>query len=190
MIAKKRFFFVRHAETNWNHQKLCQGQKDIPLDEKGLLEARAFALETQNVNIACIVSSPLSRALQTAKEIYCIHPSAQFHIIAELAERSWGDLEGMSNEEMYAVERCEEKDSFYTSERGIEPRSVFRARVLRGILEAQKVSPHPLIVSHGRVFMELCHLFGLPLIRQLSNCQLVEIAPTTKGWIANIKESC
>ncbi len=87
-------------------------------DEKGFFKAQAFALETRNVNIVSIVSSPLNRALQTAKEIYSIHPSAQFHVVAELAERGWGELEGMSNEEMYAIERLEEEDPFYTPDTG------------------------------------------------------------------------
>lgn len=54
-IKHKYFFFVRHAETTWNCQKLCQGQKDIPLNEKGLLDAKLFALEIQSANIECVV---------------------------------------------------------------------------------------------------------------------------------------
>ncbi len=99
-IIEKTFFFVRHAETDWNHRKLCQGQQNIPLNEKGLLDAKVFALNHQSLNITCIVSSPLHRALETAREIHHVHSYAEFHIVPELAERCWGSLEGISSEEM------------------------------------------------------------------------------------------
>jgi len=185
-LEQFHFFFVRHAETSWNAQKLCQGQKDIPLNEKGLNEAKTFALQTQRLNIPCIISSPLSRALQTAKAIHDIHSYATLHIIPELAERNWGDLEGISSEQMYEIERLEEEDPSYNCGRGVETRSDFRQRVLRGILKSQKQSPHPLIVSHGRVFMELCTILSIPPVRQLLNCQLVQISPNDAGWEASI----
>ena len=181
-IERKYFFFVRHAETIWNSQKLCQGQKDIPLSEKGILEAKSFALEIQSANIECIVSSPLNRALQTAREIHHFHPDAQFHIIDELAERMWGELEGISSEQMYEIERLEEK-FLYDPEKGVEPRHIFRERVLKGIFKSQKYSSHPFIVSHGRVFKELCYLLDMPVIEQLASCQLVKIIPKNSNCL-------
>lgn len=184
-IKHKHFFFVRHAETTWNCQKLCQGQKDIPLNEKGLLDAKLFALEIQSANIECIVSSPLNRALQTAREIHHSHPDAKIQIVEELAERSWGELEGISSEQMYEIERSEE-ELLYDPEKGVESRYDFRKRVLKGIFKAQKYSPHPFIVSHGRVFKELCYLLDMPIIRQLASCQLVKITPKNNKWTATI----
>lgn len=184
-IEPKYFFFVRHAETTWNSQKLCQGQKDILLNEKGLLDAKLFAREMQSKNIECIVSSPLSRALQTAKEIHHFHPNAKFHIVAELAERGWGELEGISSEEMYKIEKLEE-EVLYDPQRGVESRYAFRERVLQGIVKAQKYSPHPFIVSHGRVFKELCYLLAMPIIEQLASCQLVKIVTKNSKWTANL----
>lgn len=185
-ILKKHFFFVRHAETDWNSRKLCQGQKDIPLSEKGSGEAEVFARETSNLDINCLVSSPLSRALQTAKAVYHVHPDAGFYTVAELSERSWGELEGISSEDMYAIERLEEDDSAYYPGKGVEPRVDFRQRVLRGISIAQVYHPHPLIVSHGRVFTELCHLLGIPPVRQIPNCQIVKISFGSNGWESQV----
>lgn len=185
-VSLKHFFFVRHAETAWNDKKLCQGQKDIALNEKGILEAKAFAMQVKDVNIDCIITSPLTRALQTAQEICHFHSDVKIHIIPQLAERSWGELEGISSEEMYAIEKLEEENPLYTPGRGVEPRSVFRERILSGILESQKYSSHPFIVSHGRVFMELCYLLMIPPVRQLSNCQLVKMTASDSKWKANI----
>jgi len=189
-LLQQHFFFARHAETDWNHQKLCQGQQDIPLNEKGLIDANKFALDYQHFHIPCIVSSPLTRALQTAKALHLTHPQATFHIVAEFSERYWGALEGMSSEEMYAIEKLEEQDPLYAkSDSRVEPRNSFRQRVLSAIATAQTYHPHPLIVSHGRVFMELCSILGMGLVRQIPNCQLFRISHTPNGWISSLLEA-
>lgn len=185
-IAKKHFFFLRHAETDWNDQKLCQGQKDILLNKKGYQEAKAFATKSASLNFDCIVSSPLLRALDTAKEIHQVHSHASFHIVRELSERCWGLLEGIPSEVMYSIEDLENRDPSYSPEKGIEPRIAFRQRVIKGLSIAQAFHQHPLIVSHGRVFSELCHILDLPPLRQIQNCQLMKITPTLKAWKINI----
>ncbi len=181
-LKKQLFYFIRHAETDWNTQKLCQGWRDIPLNESGLLAAKAFALSTKNYKIPCIVSSSLTRALQTAKEIHEVHPDVALHVIPELRERCWGSLEGASSEEMYAIEKLEDADPFFHPGKGVESRSDFRKRLLKGIALSLEIDPHPWIVSHGRLFMELCFALNISPLNQLLNCQLVEIAPDKDGW--------
>lgn len=181
-IKRKHFYFVRHAETDWNLQKLCQGQNDIPLNKKGQLEAKLFAENCSAFHFECIVSSPLSRALETAKEIHHKHSYASFHIVSELSERNWGLLEGITSEEMYAIERLEEMNPSYSSAQGVESRELFRKRVAQGIAIAQTFHSHPLIISHGRVFVELCYLLDIPPIRQIKNCQLIKIIPDDRSW--------
>lgn len=184
-IKRKHFFFLRHAETDWNDQKLCQGQKNVHLNEKGYQEAKAFAKKSASLNFDCLVSSPLSRALDTAKAIHQVHSHASFHIVPELSERCWGLLEGIPSDEMYFIEHLESSDSSYIPEKGIELRSVFRQRVIQGISIAQTFHQHPLIVSHGRVFLELCHILDLPPVLQIRNCQLIKIAPIFNAWAMN-----
>jgi len=181
-IEQKYFFFVRHAQTDWNRQKICQGQRDIPLSLKGYQEAKTLAADSLKVSIECIVTSPLSRALETAKEIHKAKPHAKLHIIPELSERSWGSLEGMSSHEMYDIERLEENDASYFPGNGVEPRGTFNQRVLQAISIAQTFHEHPLLVSHGRVFIELCRILGIPPLRQIPNCQLVKISPRNESW--------
>jgi broad specificity phosphatase PhoE len=181
-IQRRHFFFLRHAETDWNHKKLCQGQTDIPLNENGLQEAKSFALASINLQIDCIVTSPLSRALETAKQIHQVHPKASFQVVSELSERSWGSLEGISSEEMYSLERKEMEDPDCTSEKGVEPRAAFRERIIQGISIAQTFHQHPLIVSHGRLLFELCHILDAPPLLQVKNCKLLKINPSSNGW--------
>lgn len=65
------FYLIRHGETDWNVKlgKL-QGHTDIPLNEKGVLQARALAKLTSQYKIKRFVSSDLSRALSTAQHAF------------------------------------------------------------------------------------------------------------------------
>jgi broad specificity phosphatase PhoE len=184
-IAKKHLFFVRHAETDWNDKKLCQGQEDIPLNEKGIRRAKAIAEDLKDKSISCIVTSPLMRAMQTANEIKHFHLNTKLHVVSDLQERNWGELEGISSEEMYAIEKLEEENPLYSPGRGVEQRLEFRKRVLKGFIEAQRYDPHPFVVSHGRVFMELCYILNIPPIRQLANCQIIKLTVNNSSWKAN-----
>ncbi len=60
-------YFLRHASAG---KKMLNAQKDErrPLDEEGVLQARYIGrmLAALDVQVECIISSPLKRALQTA----------------------------------------------------------------------------------------------------------------------------
>lgn len=182
---ENNFYFVRHAETDWNEKKLCQGQKDILLNEAGIFEAKTFAWNSRGMNIQCIVSSPLSRALKTANELRNVHPQAQFYVLNEFSERGWGDLEGISSERMYEIEEQEEQDPLYNPGYGVELRSAFHNRVLMGLSKAQRFHSSPLIVSHGRVFLQICLALNVQPIRQIPNCKLFEFSFSASGWAVN-----
>jgi len=60
------FWFLRHGETDWNARFLSQGNVDIPLNARGVAQARAAAALLKGRGIASIVHSPLGRARDTA----------------------------------------------------------------------------------------------------------------------------
>ena len=66
---KKEFFLFRHGQTQWNLEKRCQGQTDIPLNETGLKQAKELANKFSEINLEVIYSSDLKRAFQTAEII-------------------------------------------------------------------------------------------------------------------------
>lgn len=65
-MAAHDFFFLRHGETTWNAARRTQGQLDTPLNETGRAQAAAAAALLKTHPIRRIVSSPLSRARDTA----------------------------------------------------------------------------------------------------------------------------
>ncbi len=65
----KRVFLVRHGETDWNREGRFQGQMDIPLNGTGLVQARSVAEALKDVSLDRIVTSPLSRARETARPL-------------------------------------------------------------------------------------------------------------------------
>jgi len=60
---------IRHGETVGNREGLFRGQKDFPLNENGKIQAKALAEELRAWKLDAIHSSPLSRALETARPL-------------------------------------------------------------------------------------------------------------------------
>ena len=63
-----RFCFIRHGKTEYNINKLIQGRLDNPLTEEGKNDALIVAdlIKEYNLEFDVIISSPLSRAYDTA----------------------------------------------------------------------------------------------------------------------------
>ena len=177
-----RFFFVRHSESLWNVKNLCQGQKDIALSPKGLEEAKMFAAKLAHRPIGYICTSPLQRALKTAEMIKEYHPQAGFCLIEEFSERCWGPLEGEPAEKVYEFERQERICEDFKISPLMESRQDFKSRIKKGLEKAFQLHDEPLIVSHGRLFSDLCELLDLPSIRQIKNLGFMEITKTSRGW--------
>ena len=62
-------YLVRHGETAHNVGRVYRGRADVPLNETGLAQAERLAELLANREISAIYSSPLSRAVQTARPL-------------------------------------------------------------------------------------------------------------------------
>lgn len=179
----KPFYFARHGKTYWNERQLCQGQEDVPLNDAGKEEARRLSDLASKIPFTQIFSSPLIRALETAQIIHQKLPCCSLIILDEWKERKWGFLEGAPSQQMYAVEEQEENDPLFVPGNGIEPRGTFRNRILQGLSKSLQNQSLPLIISHGRCFLLMCELLGIPLVRQVPNASLVRFAlSTNQQW--------
>lgn len=179
-LIKGRFYFIRHGKTDWNDKKLCQGQTDIPLNLQGKEEIKQLCPLIKKLSFSTIFTSSLTRALESALIIQNECQSS-VRILDDFKERFWGTMEGASSEEMYRIEEKEEKDPHYNPGRSIEPRSIFKARILQGMNQAL-LTKDPLIVSHGRVFLVLCELLEVPLVKQIPNAVILKCDYEDHKW--------
>ncbi|KUK13628.1 MAG: Phosphoglycerate mutase, partial [bacterium 42_11] len=94
-----KLMIVRHGETDWNREGKYQGKMDIPLNDRGLRQAYLLGefLSTKKVDL--IFSSPLRRALDTAKMI-SLKTRAPIFVREELREIHFGEWEGLLVEEV------------------------------------------------------------------------------------------
>jgi len=58
---------IRHGETAWNRDRIFRGTHDVPLNDTGRLQARLLGEALKDRSIDAAYSSPLSRAVETAR---------------------------------------------------------------------------------------------------------------------------
>ncbi len=90
---------ARHAETTWNAVGRYQGRIDSPLSPLGQAQSQALARALRDRGIARIISSPLSRCIQTALPLSLVTNVAieTDPLLLEIAHGAW---EGRYREEI------------------------------------------------------------------------------------------
>ena len=89
------FALIRHGQTDWNAQRRLQGITDIPLNDVGRGQARDAVAALSGYEWDTVVSSPLSRAAETADLIAAGLGLSVARRVPELTERSFGAAEGL-----------------------------------------------------------------------------------------------
>jgi isoleucyl-tRNA synthetase/bisphosphoglycerate-dependent phosphoglycerate mutase len=92
--------FVRHGETAWNKEGKLQGQADVPLNEAGKKQSLEAAKKLHGQHFDAIVTSDLSRAVETAEIIAHELGLAAPEQWELLRERNQGKWEGRPCEEV------------------------------------------------------------------------------------------
>ena len=92
-------FIVRHGECAGNREGLFRGRCDFPLNETGIRQAEALALELKGLGLTRIYTSPLSRATETAR-IIADACGADFETRAGFNNMSLGEWEGRPKREV------------------------------------------------------------------------------------------
>jgi uncharacterized phosphatase len=89
------FALIRHGQTDWNAERRLQGSTDIPLNDVGRGQARVAVAVVSGAAGHAIVSSPLSRAAETADLSAAGLGLTVARRLPELIERSFGPAEGL-----------------------------------------------------------------------------------------------
>ena len=164
------FYYLRHGETEANAAGTIAGSLDVELTALGREQARLAARALAKTPITAIYASPLRRARETAQPI-AEALGLPVTILDDIAERNWGDLEGMPR---------------HSHVRGVKPiggesTEIFMSRVLSGF--ARVSSELPLLVAHSGVFRVLCRTLNIVETEgPVANCLPLKFVPIDGGW--------
>ena len=173
MIPAKRFYMIRHGQTEHNAARLMAGHTDSPLTETGKLQARQVqeVMRRLEEKPKVIVHSNLSRARDTAGIINEVL-GVPMHEDPDIAEHYCGDWEGLPYEE------CESMLTGWDTPPNGESFEAFCARIARSKTNTLNTHDNPaLIVCHGGVFRAFGKLYGLNTPGVFKNCHLYEFMP-------------
>ncbi|WFD09552.1 histidine phosphatase family protein [Tepidibacter hydrothermalis] len=96
-----KFIFIRHGLTLDNESMKLSGFIDSELSDLGKKQVKQTSVRLKDEKIDLIYSSPLKRAMNTAKEISKIN-SLDINICDEFKEMNFGDFEGLTFKEIEA----------------------------------------------------------------------------------------
>lgn len=151
-------YIVRHGQTEWNLKHLVQGVSDIPLTKVGIEEALKLQELVASLDIDVVISSPLSRAKDTAKIL--IDDKLPVNTDDRIKERDWGMNEGVP------IDNVDQIDCWdvilNTNVMQIERIQDFMLRVSEFIEDIKKryYDKKVLVVTHSAVLRVIHYMLG------------------------------
>jgi probable phosphoglycerate mutase len=187
------FYLLRHGETEWNAENRFCGRTDVPLSEAGRRQAKSLAERLKPLPFEALYSSPLKRALETARlisEFVGLQPIPD----QRLVELDYGQWEGKTLAEIMKSDpntfRSWDADPGLVAPPGGESGLEARRRVVSFLdfLAARHPQGHVLVAFHKTVCrLAICHALGMSpseYRRRLivSNAALSIIQNWPYGW--------
>ena len=154
MTTTTTFALIRHGQTDWNAAARIQGATDIPLNDVGRGQAVDAVAPLKRYDWDFIVSSPLSRAAETADLIGEQLGLDVARRVPGLIERDYGPAEGLTaGAELDALR-------FPGGFHGAETEAAVAARGIDAL--QQLAEQHPgariIVVAHGTLIrLSLAH---------------------------------
>jgi uncharacterized phosphatase len=186
VTATTTFAFVRHGQTDWNAIGRIQGATDVPLNDVGRGQATEAVTPLSEYSWDFVVSSPLSRAAETAD---IIAENLELEVVRHmpgLVERNYGPAEGLSAGPKLDALRV---DGSYGSFRGAEAADSVSGRGLGALRELATDYPGAriIVVCHGTL-IRLSLMAALERdIPPITNAAMsvVQYNPES-GWTASV----
>lgn len=145
---------VRHGQTASSARSAYSGRSDIPLTETGREQALQAARALAGAGVDAVISSPLTRARDTAQAIAAA-TGAPLRVDERITEVDYGPFEGLdragASERIGAPFEAWRADPFGAPVPGMEPLSDALERVRAAISEALAGHEHPVVVGHQGV---------------------------------------
>lgn len=100
-MSRRTLVLARHAPTASASRHIIAGTLDEPLSEAGRREVQSYADDHGPIEADLVISSPLSRALDTAERLSGL-PRQQILVWDDVRERDYGLLQGITPSEVAA----------------------------------------------------------------------------------------
>lgn len=180
--------WVRHGETDYNLNGRWQGTLDIPLNETGRRQAERVAEAFRSVPIACLYSSDLSRAYETAQRIAAPR-GLEIVKDARLREIALGKFQGLTRQEIASTYPLEyvywQNSDKYVVPNG-ESRLGLQARVMSFWDELLRtcVYEEVAIVTHGGTIRWMLNALAPQTIltRSIENASITTLVRDGAAW--------
>jgi probable phosphoglycerate mutase len=143
---RDELWLVRHGETEWSSLGRHTGRTDIPLTDTGRAQARSVARKLAGHDFVLVLSSPLARALDTAR---LAGFADRVESTDDLLEWDYGADEGRTTAQIR-----EERDGWTVwrdGPLGGETAEAVGERVDRVIARVRAVDGDVLVFAHGHV---------------------------------------
>ena len=162
----RRFFLVRHGQIRQHKEKIFLGQTDVPLSEKGRIQAEEAAEHLSGFSFQTdrIYASDLLRASQTAEILR--EKSGIAHVIEEkgLREMNLGSWDGrfireIKREFPEEYEKRGQNLMIYKQGRGSENFFDLQYRVIKTLIGILKNDPSPdvIVAAHSGVLRAIAN---------------------------------
>lgn len=175
----KRLYLLRHGQTEFNVKKLVQGRCDSPLTDLGRQQAGMAAtwIKSHNVVPDKVVSSPLGRAMDTARLVACelLGPDAAVEPCEGIIERCYGTFEEGPHDALPTDVWDPGEDLVPFGGEGSRALQERMVGTLTNIMGADGIETL-LAVSHGsasRQFIKATAPEGFKLPAKLPNCAIM-----------------
>ena len=168
-----RILLVRHGETDFNLTHRFQGRIDIPLNTTGKIQAQALAEALKDEPMTAIYSSPLIRAMDTARSIKTFHLSIPLFEEEGLREMDLGEIDGMEVSDWMSKHQAFAKTWRSTPSRlkipggeSLQEVQIRAMETLERIVKRYPAGITLLLSSHNFVNRTIiCHALEIPLDR-------------------------
>lgn len=151
-------YVVRHGTTTLNANGMFRGNKNPPLDEKGIKDAHKIASLLSNIDLSYIISSDRTRAIQTADIISDVKKTP-VHKTENLRALDVGNFSGQKRTPEAEAELQKYIEDPETPIPGGESLSHFKARILPCVMEAVELFKDtgipPVLIAHSSIVHEI-----------------------------------
>ncbi len=175
-----KLIVLRHGENVWNARNVVVGRTDIPLNEKGFLQAEEAAEKLREIRIDRVFVSPLTRTRQTAEVILSGRDpgEGEIPVIIEerLIEQNFGEYEEIARDDpRYQAA----KRKYFCRLPGGESFMDLAGRLYPFLEEIKKnyAGETVLLVTHGGTGRVICNYF-----RDMDNEEFVRFHMENCGY--------